>query len=247
LDSSVAFVPNIGFLPESAIAPLVRIFIVDECEMPCCNCDCGPSLYASLNLGGSFCSLQSGGFNTGGGFENTGSDGTDSFDIGGAIGVAIPRRRGTLRFECEAMSRDMFNSVTNSFQPPTPTFFYDVDYDKRWSVMGNCWFDIPVTHRIDIYIAGGGGLGGGKLSVSDGVVQGSGYFSEGAWQAGGGVNFHLTERITVDLGYRYIDFGQTSIDLFAAIPAGNYEAGLAGHQIMMDFRFHSIGDFICWR
>jgi opacity protein-like surface antigen len=207
----------------------------------------GLSFYTSLSLAGSFTDLDSGGFNNVGFFPNTGSDSNDSFDIGGAIGIAIPTKRGQLRVECEALSRDMFSSVTNSFRPPTPIFFYDVDLDDRWSVMGNLWYDIPVADRLDLYFGGGVGTSGGTISADDGVVAGQGRYSETIWQIGAGVNYHCSDRFTIDLGYRYVDSGTAETDLawnFRNLPAGNYTADMTAHQIQVGFRFNSIGDIL---
>jgi opacity protein-like surface antigen len=230
----------------------------DDVAHGCRSCDCGtrvgccspyrrqPSMYASVNLAGLFTHLQSGGFNTVGFFPNTGDDNLDGFDIGGAIGLNIPRNWGILRIEGQFMARDMFDTITNSYRPPTPTFFYNVDIDDRWSAMANFWFDIPITKRVDIYLGGGVGSAGGSLSANDFVTQGAGRFTEGVWQVGGGVALRRGKRLTFDLGYRYIDYGTagTNLTWFRGRPAGNYTMNLTSHQIALSVRFNSLGDFL---
>lgn len=207
------------------------------------SCSCR-SLYASVNLRGSFDHLQSGGFNTVGIFPNTGSDNRDSFSIGGAIGVAIPRTYGTLRLECEGIYVDPFNTVTNSFAPPTPTFFYTATTSNRWAVLANSWFDIPLNDRLDVYVGGGIGGGGAAMAVDDGVVSGSGSSTDFVYQAGCGLNRRF-DRISLDLGYRYMHWGTANVDLFANVgggPAGNFTAEVTSHQLFFAVRFTSLGN-----
>ncbi len=215
------------------------------CGLGCCWDQ--RSHYAALRLGASFNRLESGGLNTLGPHQNTGSDDDESFDIGGAIGLKVPNRHGAIRLECEALSRDMFQSVTGSFQPPTPTFFYQVDYTDRWSAMGNVWFDLDISDRLGVYAGGGLGVGGGRISLTDGVVQGRDSFSEFAWQAGGGLIWHCSDCFDVDLGYRYVDYGTATVALssvFGNAPAGAYDAELTSHQIMLSLQFNKLGDLV---
>ena len=204
------------------------------------------SVYTSLNLAGSFNHLSSGGYNTSGGFNNSGSDIEDTFDIGGAIGVSVPRNWGTMRLECEAMGRDIFNSVTDSFAPPTPTFFYDVAVENRWTALANVWFDVPWRNCTNVYIGGGLGTGGGTLSIDDGVVQGYGGFTEGVWQFGFGVTRQRNKRLTFDLGYRFVDFGTAEIGILNGT-GGNYTLETTSHQITLGVRFNSIRQLLTRR
>lgn len=211
------------------------------------ECNSGNRMvYTSLNLAGSFNHLSSGGFNTVGFFENTGSDNEDAFDIGGAIGVYIPKQWGGVRIECEAMGRDIFNSVTDSYLPPTPSFFYDVTVNNRWTALANVWFDVPWRNCKNVYFGGGLGTGGGSLAIDDGVVQGSGGFTEGVWQLGFGVNRKRNKGVTFDLGYRFVDFGTAGIAINNGL-GGNYTLETTAHQIMLGIRFNSIRQLLTRR
>ncbi len=199
----------------------------------------GVSLYASLEFRASFDTLDSGGFNTIGSFPNTGSDEGTNFAIGGAMGLAIPLRFGVLRLECEGISADMFNTVTNSFRPPTPTFFYKTDYSDRWAVLANAWYDIPLTKHFGVYGGGGAGGGGSTMSVNDTVVHGRGDSTDLVWQAGGGITATYN-RVTLDVGYRYMDWGRSSVNLFpigTTIPGGNFTADVTSHQVFVAIRY----------
>ena len=125
--------------------------------------------------------------------------------------------------------------MTDSFAPPTPTFFYDVELDDGWSVMSNAWLDFPVAERMDVYAGGGLGAGGYNLSVDDGVVSGADRVTDFAWQVGGGVNYRLRERLVLDVGYRYLDLGEADIELDGGA-SGNYTLDVTAHELLLQFR-----------
>lgn len=195
--------------------------------------------YVSGTVTGSFIEADSGGFNTVGLFNNTGSDDSDVYGLGGALGIAADFDAWRARLEVEGMWRDDQVSVTNSFMPPTPTFFYQVQADSNWSVLGNMWLDVPVAEFFSIY--GGGGLGGagGQLTVNDTVVGGTGHDEGFAWQAGAGMIVELTDTVELDLGYRFVDMGETAINLQSigiGTPAGNYTLERESHEILATLR-----------
>ncbi len=227
-----------------------KISIVDDCCSDSCCC-CGPSLYASVNLAGSSAFQRAGGFNTVGIFQNFPDGNPDEIlDVGGAFGVAVPRNFGTLRLEAQGMFHDVLRSTTGSFPGPPgpPTFLYRTRTTERWSLMGNAWYDIPLPRRpIDIYLGGGIGGGGADLSVNDTVVQGRRNYTNLVWQVGGGITYHRSDRLSIDFGYRYVDYGKADIPLASivgAVPAGNYTSDLTAHQLMLSFRFNALQDFL---
>jgi opacity protein-like surface antigen len=140
-------------------------------------------------------------------FANFGSptvSGLDSsqtiFNAGGALGVAFERTRGQLRWEVEGMGRGTYDTPFDS-DPTANTVL-----TNNWSVMTNLWRDVMLTKSFGVY--GGGGIGAGGYILGDRdnsggstdyIVPGSNF----AWQAGGGVLWNISERLTFDVGYRY--------------------------------------------
>ncbi|MBM3954716.1 MAG: hypothetical protein FJ309_08900 [Planctomycetes bacterium] len=100
----------------------------------------------------------------------------------GAVGITAPRPWGAARVECEARGR------TTALPGP----------DGRWSLMVNLWHDVSLSDRLALY--GGGGAGSGGTRGADGAGQAPAGL---AWQVGGGLAYDLTERLTLDVGYRY--------------------------------------------
>ncbi|QDT42610.1 hypothetical protein Pan241w_26960 [Gimesia alba] len=208
------------------------------------------SLYVSANNYASVNHLESGGFNSLSVFTNGGTDNNVSYDFGLALGARIPFgcKCKAFRVEVEGAFRGLGGLETDSLQSEGPMQMYQVDYEDRWSVMTNFWLDFPLKNSKTFYIGGGIGANGGRVSVNDTIVSGSTRYDNFAWQIGGGVTWEHSERWTVDVGYRYMDYGATTVNLnanFNPFPAaGNYIADLTSHQLMVGFRFNSLGNLI---
>jgi opacity protein-like surface antigen len=198
--------------------------------------------YISGILGASWMRLASGGVNTAeGSFANTGTDNEPLFTAGGALGVSFARSNGALRWEVEGRGRNNFSGTTGGFQPPSPTFAYGIQVTDNWLLTTNLWRDFWLTDRMGVY--GGGGIGGGgyQLAVNDGVVDGAGSVTSLAWQAGGGVIYQVSQRVTLDLGYRYFGLGtgNTQLNTLAGgTPAGSYSSSLSANELLFSIRVY---------
>ncbi len=221
----------------------------DACEdqvAGCCDdldADC-PSrrFYITGIIGASFGALQSGGINNEGNFPNTGRATDSLLTAGGAIGTAFDRDNGLLRLEVEGRGRDALQGSTNSFEPPTPTYFYSARASDGWSVMTNAWRDWELTERLGFYGGGGIGAGGYRLSVDDSVVSGYGHVGGFAWQAGTGTTYRLTNRTTIDLGYRFFETVPDSLPLTlggpGGPPAGSYVSNFYASELLLSVRIY---------
>jgi opacity protein-like surface antigen len=144
------------------------------------------------------------------------------FTTGGVVGFAAERRMGWLRTEFEARYRD---PVSLTLREPDLGGTASVTARDGWSTMINAWRDLEVTDRVALYLGGGIG-GGGYTVVFDGGfpalgvgISGSTAVTGFAWQAGGGASWLVTERIALDLGYRWyaVDGGPATIDVATPI------------------------------
>jgi len=212
----------------------------------CCDdldADC-PSrrFYITGIIGASFGTLQSGGINNEGNFANTGRATDSLLTAGGAIGTAFDRNNGLLRLEVEGRGRDALQGSTNSFEPPTPDYFYSVRASDGWSVMTNAWRDWHLTERLGFYGGGGIGAGGYRLSVDDSVVSGYGHVGGFAWQAGTGTTYRITNRTTIDLGYRFFETVPDSLPLTlggpGGPPAGSYVSNFYASELLLSVRIY---------
>jgi opacity protein-like surface antigen len=122
------------------------------------------------------------------------------FNAGGALGVAFEREHGRLRLEVEGMGRSTYDApFTSPLRLDAATVLTD-----NWSVMQNFWRDLMITDRFGIY--GGGGIGAGGYVFGQTVAGSTEYTTPAAnfaWQAGGGLLWQLSDRLTFDVGYRY--------------------------------------------
>ena len=199
--------------------------------------------YITGIIGASFGTLQSGGTNTVGDFTNTGRANASLLTAGGAVGMAFDRANGLLRLEVEGRGRDALSGLTNSFnEPPTPRYFYSVRAADGWSVMANAWRDWYLTERLGFYGGGGIGAGGYRLNVDDGIVSGYGHVGGFAWQAGTGTTYRVTQRTTIDLGYRFFDTVSDSLPLTAigsgGYPAGSYVSNFYASELLLSVRIY---------
>ena len=195
--------------------------------------------YVSGIVGGSFMTLTSGGDNTLAPAANTGRATGGAFTGGGALGLAIPAGGGQWRTEIEGRQRARLAGQTDFVGDP---FFYNVQAADGWSVTANLWRDMALTERIDCYVGGGIGGGGYRLTVDD-QIYASGYdrLGEFAWQAGGGLIWNASDRLAVDLGYRFfaLDTGSTPlVDSLSGGPAGVYTSSLSASEILLTFRIY---------
>ena len=110
----------------------------------------------------------------------------------GACGVAVPRSLGELRLELEARRRQPLGG-----EPRPGVAAPGVPRGEEWTTMANVWRDLPLTRHLGIY--GGGGVGVGIRGPAGDTAARAGL----GWQAGGGVTYAGTERVTFDVGYRF--------------------------------------------
>lgn len=153
------------------------------------------------------------------------SDPDTGYVIGGAIGAHLTKWVEGLRAELEVSYRH--NKLNGHWHTTTSSFFnsssgsLDGNLDGKvsnFAIMANVWYDIDVGSKIKPYIGGGVGWDRAKLDVAAIVTTGSGDFRDDpgsawssshqdqsgfAWQLGVGVNYPVTPRIDVCVGYRY--------------------------------------------
>ncbi len=203
------------------------------------------TFYLSANNYLSFNHLEVGGYNTNFFVPNRGTDSNVSHDFGLALGARIPFCCKALRIEVEGAVRDLDGLLSESLRPESASETYQVDYDDRWSVMTNLWLDFPFHETKTFYLGGGIGANGGRITVNDGRQGGQSRFTEFTWQVGCGITWERSERLIIDLGYRYMDYGSSAVVIKQnsnQYRSGVYTADLTSHQLMLGLRFRSLGN-----
>ena len=142
---------------------------------------------------------------------------------GGAAGIAFERDNGRLRIEVEGRGRDDVTAGLNQSLSEDFTANFNWAAADGWSALFNVWRDFSVSEQVDLYLGGGVGGGGYRYSMAGSVAFPSeatvlSYASNAqvasfAWQAGGGVIWNLSNRVALDVGYRFFSIDQSPTTL----------------------------------
>jgi len=139
-------------------------------------------------------------------FDADTSIGNGSLPMGdAAVGVSIPRPAGAVRLELEGRQRNSLSSqqIARTTDPDaTPTAI-----NGEWTTMANVWRDMAVGEHAAVYAGAGAGVGGYRETAGDDAEAQSGRVTDLAWQVGGGATYAVTDRVTLDAGYRYYGVG----------------------------------------
>lgn len=185
------------------------------------------------------------------------------FTAGGAIGLAFEAVDRDWRVEFEGRSRDnLVSQRGTTFEAPIglEDWRFTSSAKNGWSTLVNLWRDYQATDRLSLYL--GGGIGGGGYRFSY-LKQPAGDFlppnyqiattnnvSTFAWQAGGGAAYAITDRITLDIGYRYFQISNstsTGVISYVPVPVGSEVIGSAFSASELFFAFRIYEPFRNWR
>ena len=224
-------------------------------------------LYVAGIIGGSFATLATplGPNGNGAGDPSPSPAANQSlFTAGGAIGLAFEALDRDWRVEFEGRSRDnLVSQRGTTFEAPIglEEGRFTSSAKNGWSTLVNLWRDYQATDRLSLYL--GGGIGGGGYQFSY-LKQSAGGFvppnyqiattnnvSTFAWQAGGGTAYAITDRITLDIGYRYFQIANgtstAAVSYAPGPPVGSEVVGSAFSASELFFAFRIYEPFRNWR
>lgn len=195
------------------------------------------NVYLSVEYGQQKSKLESGGFNTAGNFSNSGNDEDKGNTIGLKIGLDL---KGKWRFDLGYRNYKSQDYTTDSFLPPTPTFFY-VSKAKAKTIMVTAYYDLFKFNKLKFY--GGVGIGASdvKISTNDLVVRGSANERKFSWQTEFGAQYPVTNNLKFNIGLRYVDLGKSKINLETvdgAAPAGDFTAEFTSREVFIGLRYN---------
>ncbi|MFM7205342.1 MAG: hypothetical protein ACKO4T_01550 [Planctomycetaceae bacterium] len=179
----------------------------------------GQRFYVTGILGDTFATLADPVYGSGSGRSLNGS----ILTAGGAAGVAYARDNGQWRLELEGRGRDDLTGSEIQGLPPVLLFEGQWAAADGWSALANVWRDWWIGEQWGVYL--GGGLGGGGYRYGfDGALTllgtpvanlaGNAQVAGLAWQAGGGMVYELSERVTFDVGYRFFSIARSDVTYF---------------------------------
>lgn len=141
----------------------------------------------------------------------------DTFDIddkvlGGsvAIGVSTAVKGGAVRAELE-YNKNEDAEKTHTVSAMGVNFNGKLKVESQ-SLMLNGYYDIDTGTKFTPYV--GAGIGYAKIKGSLSVLGISESIDDNnfAWQIGAGASYALTNNVSVDAGYRYVDYGDFTED-----------------------------------
>ncbi len=119
------------------------------------------------------------------------------------------------------------------------TLGYDSEtFYNMQSLLVNFYYDFYNDSAFTPYV--GGGIGAGFMTGGY-EVKGGHYVQDGtmddtvlAWNVAGGVGYAITDRITADLGYRYINYSSS----YNNNSEHDFETSTSGHEVSLGVRFN---------
>jgi opacity protein-like surface antigen len=200
--------------------------------------------YVEGEVGGSFADFDSGGWNTTGGFPNTGDSSEETLITGIHFGAELFEY---LRADIGLNHRGDLDFTTNSFQLSIPPSFYKTDIEDIYTLMFSLYFEPVHYKKFTPYIGAGVGSTWAKISTNDTAIKGSSDEAIFAWQAEAGIQYDLTQHLTLKLGYRYIDMGNLEVHLRgvdvdwrgneSVVSAGKYRGELTANEVILGIRY----------
>lgn len=182
------------------------------------------------------------------------------FTAGGAIGLAFEAFDRAWRVEFEGRGRsNLVSNRTSTFDTATvpQTYQFTTTATDGWSTMANLWRDYELSDRWSVYVGGGIGAGGYrfsylKLNPADNYqILTQHTVSDFAWQAGGGTAYALTDRITLDVGYRFFQIANgastATVSYAPGPPVGSEVVGSAFSASELFFAIRIYEPFRNWR
>jgi opacity protein-like surface antigen len=165
-----------------------------QCRLPA---DRGPAFYLAGIIGPSFGTFTN---------ETLPAVAESLFTAGGAVGVDLNPAAAGWRFDFEARYRDPLGETATLGGLPV-----SVRAEQLWSTLVNAYRDLELADTLDLYLTAGIGAGGYQSSYAGGSaifnvdVAGNRGLTGFAWQAGTGIAWEVTERVTFDVGYRFFE------------------------------------------
>ncbi|MFM7035637.1 MAG: outer membrane protein [Planctomycetia bacterium] len=218
----------------------------DGCTCSCHRCRNTSRFYVAGVVGASFATLTAAG---------APSSNDPLFTSGGIAGMSFQMLDRAWRVEMEGRARNPISDTTILADGVSTS---SLTGSGGWSAMVNLWRDYDVTERLTAYAGGGIGGGGYQFSVNeqypvqDVTVTGANTVGGFAWQVGGGLAFALTDRITLDLGYRFFELASGTATAQATqgglpLPDGTatFNAGFSASELFFALRIYD--PFRRWR
>lgn len=104
---------------------------------------------------------------------------------------------------------------------------------KTKTALLNAYYDIFTKGGLTPYVGAGIGLSHLNARVAEEKLSGNSF----AWQVGAGVAYNLTNNLALDIGYRYMDYGNVSKNTSDEYGTGKLKAKLKTNEVLAGLRY----------
>ncbi|MFM8635246.1 MAG: outer membrane protein [Planctomycetia bacterium] len=216
----------------------------DGCTCSCHRCRNASQFYVAGVVGASFATLTAAG---------APSSNDPLFTSGGIAGMSFHMLDRAWRVEAEGRAR---NPISDTTPLADGVSMSALTASGGWSAMVNLWRDYDITDSLTTYV--GAGIGGGgcqvgvnqEYPVQDVTVTGVNTVGGFAWQVGGGLALAVTDRITIDCGYRFFELASGNVTgqiAQSGLPIGTttFNTGFSASELFFAIRIYE--PFRRWR
>lgn len=229
-----------------ALSPAGKVMAAQDCDSFLSGCDTSNNC-RQFYLGG-IVGADFGTLNKQPGFATVVPN-QSLFTGGGTLGMRYLRDDGAWRFEFEGRGRDQ---ISETEAPPGGLEATTAARDG-WSTMVNVWRDYKVVGDFNVYAGAGIGAGGYRSVLQGSIgglpfIAGTKNVSSFAWQAGGGLIYDVSNRMAVDLGYRFFTLGDNRVGTLSGLPPtnpGSYLTNYSANELLLTIRIYE--PFRRWR
>ena len=169
-----------------------------------------------------------------------------------AAGAAAPVKYGRIRGEFELGWNDDAKDSNNFAFKVKETYHHKFATELSvYSAMLNAYYDIDTGTEFTPYVGGGIGMAHLKNktkatgSTPEGALNSGSSESENnfAWNIGAGVSYALNDKVSLDAGYRYADYGNVKESVSQTVPglsaplnvSGKYD--VTAHEFLLGARY----------
>ena len=140
----------------------------------------------------------------------------DTFDVDDnvmgasvAVGASFKTTNGAIRTELEYNRNEDAEKSHTMYLNGVLEFQGNLEIESQ-SLMLNAYYDFDTGTKLTPYVGAGVGYSKVKGTMTVEGVSDSIDDNNFAWQIGAGAGYAVTENVTIDAGYRYVDYGDFS-------------------------------------
>ena len=176
--------------------------------------------------------IDSGGFNKAGDLNNRTGDDEQGIAAGVSAGIDFGKLRLGLNYRMYESQTYTTDSVVD-----TPPYLYKSKISAD-VLLATAYYDLFQYKHLTFYGGLGLGIAHTDISTTDTVVYGSGSDTNFAWQTELGVEYPISNKLTLTSGLRYFDAGRSRVTLYGGGAEGDFSYALTTKEVFIGLRYN---------